>query len=158
MHIIAFIAIIVDCFLVGWLESVGSRVVYELDYKKPILYVVLIQSILGKLPWYLSVTLELFRTECATPFWALPATAGRAQAMGAGCGSSTRGHWDGPVTCNKSHGIHAREAAGRKVRCEHDASPCLGHAIVCSGCLLTILVDGKINIRPNIGLWSVPIV
>ncbi len=51
MHIIAFIAIIVDCFLVGWLESVGSRVLlYELDYKKPILYVVLIQSILGKLP------------------------------------------------------------------------------------------------------------
>ncbi len=37
-------------FLVGWLESVGSRVVYELYYKKPILYVVPIQSILGKLP------------------------------------------------------------------------------------------------------------
>jgi hypothetical protein len=34
MHMIAFIAIIVDCFIVGWLESVGSRVVYELDYKK----------------------------------------------------------------------------------------------------------------------------
>eukprot|EP00291_Cryptomonas_curvata_P013246 CAMPEP_0172178674 /NCGR_PEP_ID=MMETSP1050-20130122/16175_1 /TAXON_ID=233186 /ORGANISM="Cryptomonas curvata, Strain CCAP979/52" /LENGTH=137 /DNA_ID=CAMNT_0012851435 /DNA_START=17 /DNA_END=431 /DNA_ORIENTATION=+ len=32
------------------LESVGSRVVYELDYKKPILYVIPIQSILGKLP------------------------------------------------------------------------------------------------------------
>jgi hypothetical protein len=37
------------CFI-GWLESVGSRVVYELDYKKPILYVIPIQSILGKLP------------------------------------------------------------------------------------------------------------
>jgi hypothetical protein len=37
-------------FVVEWLESVGSRVVYELDYKKPILYVVPIQSILGKLP------------------------------------------------------------------------------------------------------------
>ena len=36
--------------MVGPLESVGSRVVNELDYKKPILYVVLIQSILGKLP------------------------------------------------------------------------------------------------------------
>jgi hypothetical protein len=24
----------------GWLESVGSRVLYELDYKKPILYVI----------------------------------------------------------------------------------------------------------------------
>ena len=50
MHIIAFIAIIVDCIVVGWMESVGSRVVYELDYKKPILYVVPIQNILGKLP------------------------------------------------------------------------------------------------------------
>jgi hypothetical protein len=32
MHIIAIIS---DCFLVGWLESVGSRVVYERDYKRP---------------------------------------------------------------------------------------------------------------------------
>ncbi len=35
---------------IGWLESVGSRVVYELDYKKPIFYVIPIQSIIGKLP------------------------------------------------------------------------------------------------------------
>jgi hypothetical protein len=33
MYTIAIILIISDCFLVGWLESVGSRVVYELDYK-----------------------------------------------------------------------------------------------------------------------------
>ena len=32
------------------MESVGSRVAYELDYTKPILYVVPIQNILGKLP------------------------------------------------------------------------------------------------------------
>ncbi len=108
------------CRMVGicWIS-----VVYELDYKKPILYVVPIQSILGNFLWYLLVTLQLFLTECATPFRSLQATAGMAQAMGAGCGSSTRGHWDGPVTCNKSHGIQAREAAGRKVPCEHDASP-----------------------------------
>ena len=37
-------------FCKGWLESIGSRVVYELDNKKPILYVIPIQSILGKLP------------------------------------------------------------------------------------------------------------
>ncbi len=37
------------CF-VGWLESVGSWVLYELDYKKPILYVIPIKSILAKLP------------------------------------------------------------------------------------------------------------
>ncbi len=35
---------------VGWLESVGSRVVYELDYKKPILYVVPIQNIRANFP------------------------------------------------------------------------------------------------------------
>ena len=37
-------------YFIGWLESVGARVVYELDYKKPILNVVPIESILGKLP------------------------------------------------------------------------------------------------------------
>ena len=45
--IIAITAIISDCFLVGWLESVGSQVVYEPDYKKPVLYAIPIQSILG---------------------------------------------------------------------------------------------------------------
>ena len=49
MPIIAIIAIIAYGCFVGWLESVGSRVLYELDYKKPILYVVPIQNILGKL-------------------------------------------------------------------------------------------------------------
>ncbi len=34
----------------GWLESIGSQVVYELYYKKPILYVIPIESVLGKLP------------------------------------------------------------------------------------------------------------
>jgi hypothetical protein len=103
--------------------------------------------------WYLSATLELFRTACATPFRALPATAGRAQVMDAGCGSSTRGHWDGPVTCNKSHGIAAREPAGRKVPCEHGASPCLGHATVCSVCPLTILIGslGSASARQTFG-------
>jgi hypothetical protein len=51
MHIIAIITIIADFFLMGWLKSVGSRVtvVYELNYKEPVLYVIPIQSILGKL-------------------------------------------------------------------------------------------------------------
>jgi hypothetical protein len=50
MHVIVIIAIIANCFLIGWLKSVGSRVVYELDYKKPVLYAIPIQCILGKLP------------------------------------------------------------------------------------------------------------
>ena len=140
LHIIAIIAIISDCFLVGWLESVGSRVVYELDYKKPVLYVIPIQSILGKLPVVPVGDTGTVPHRMRNTFSALPATAGRAQAMDAECDSSTRGHWDGPVTCKQSHGIAAREAAGRKVPCEHDASPCLDHASVCSGCPLTILV------------------
>ena len=49
MTIISIIAIIAECFLLGGLASVGSCVVYKLDYKKPILYVVPIQNILGKL-------------------------------------------------------------------------------------------------------------
>ncbi len=45
-------AIIAYCRVLGWLQSVGSQVVYELDCKEPqaVLYVVPIQSILGKLP------------------------------------------------------------------------------------------------------------
>jgi hypothetical protein len=100
-------------FVVGWSES---RMVYEVDYKKP--WPILSQYVIGKLsvvPVGDTVTMELFRTACATLFRAPPATAGRAQAMEAGCGSSTRGHWDGPIMmiCNKSHGI---AAAGRKVQ------------------------------------------
>ncbi len=49
MRITVIIAIVSYGFVVGWLESIESRVVYELDYKK-LLYVVPIESILGKLP------------------------------------------------------------------------------------------------------------
>ncbi len=52
--------------------------VYELDYKKPILYVFPIQSILGKL-------------------LVVPVLS-----MDARCGSSTRGLCDGRGTCNES--------------------------------------------------------
>jgi hypothetical protein len=46
----SIIAMIPYHFVIGWLESVGSREVYELDYKKPILYVIPVHSILDKLP------------------------------------------------------------------------------------------------------------
>ena len=38
------------CVDAAWLKSVGSRVLFELDPKKPVLYVVPVESILGKLP------------------------------------------------------------------------------------------------------------
>ena len=36
----------------GWLESIGSQIIYELDHpsRKPVLYVVPVEHILGKLP------------------------------------------------------------------------------------------------------------
>ena len=48
--IICIIQIIHFLLIAGWLESGGSRIVYELDYQKPVLHVIPIQSILGKLP------------------------------------------------------------------------------------------------------------
>ena len=37
-------------YIAVWLESVGSRIVYQLDHRKHVLNVIPIQSILGKLP------------------------------------------------------------------------------------------------------------
>ena len=49
-------------------------------------------------------TQEPFHTTCKTSFRAHPATAGREPATDAGCGLSTRGHWDGHVICNEWKG------------------------------------------------------
>ena len=49
--------------------------------------------------------------------------------------------WDGRGTCNESQGVEPREDAWRKVPCDLDASPCLGHAIVCSACAVPIPHD-----------------
>ncbi len=40
----------IDYVSTGWLNSIGSRVVYERDHRKPVLYVIPIEHILGKLP------------------------------------------------------------------------------------------------------------
>jgi hypothetical protein len=34
----------------GWLNSIGFQIIYELYHKKPVLYVIPIEHILGKLP------------------------------------------------------------------------------------------------------------
>ena len=62
------------------------------------------------------MTQEQFRTACAIISRERPATAGRDLGTDAGCGLSTRGHWDGPVICNEAgqavrasvvrHGFH----------------------------------------------------
>ena len=84
-------------------------------------------------------TQEPFSTTCATSFRAHPATAGREPATDAGCGMSTRGHWDGPVICNEWKGSWLCDCATwsvtwRKVPCEHDNSPCLEPAPVWYTC------------------------
>ena len=41
---------ITQSFPLDWMESVSSRMLFELDPKNPILYVLPIENILGKLP------------------------------------------------------------------------------------------------------------
>ena len=36
--------------LAGLLKSIGSQILYELDHRKPVLYVISVEHILGKLP------------------------------------------------------------------------------------------------------------
>jgi hypothetical protein len=46
---ICIMYIISIMFLAGWLKSNGSQILYELDHRKPIMYVIPIENILGKL-------------------------------------------------------------------------------------------------------------
>jgi hypothetical protein len=50
MHYIHYSNYFDYAFNAGWLKSVGSQIIYELDHKKPVLYVIPIEHILGKLP------------------------------------------------------------------------------------------------------------
>ena len=90
----------VQPFPLDWMESVSSRMLFELDPKTPILYVLPIENILGKLP-----VVELFLSDHESPVQGLTATVLREVGMVALCGMSTRGLWDGPVTSNvtRSH-------------------------------------------------------
>ena len=101
----------------------------------------------------LLVTLEPFLTTCETSFREHQATAGRVPATDAGCGLSTRGHWDGPVICNEwkrgwRHGATFC-ATWRKVPCEHDNPPCLEPAPVWYTCpvLLSLGSSGCSSVR-----------
>ena len=89
------------------MNAICSRILYELDHRNPILYVIPIQSILGKLPVVPVSDTGTIPHHLRNHFPGRPATAGRVPAMDVGCGLSTRGHWNGPVICNE---------AGRAVR------------------------------------------
>ena len=63
-------------------------------------------SSLLSIPWENFLLCQLgtqarFSTICAICFQSHLATAGRVLAMDAGCGSSIRGQWRGPVACNE---------------------------------------------------------
>ncbi len=106
-----------QCYFAGWLQSVGSRIVYELDYRNPVLHAIPVQSILGKLAQSCCSPRRRHRDNSVSPAQRLsgltraPATAGRVLAMAAGCGSLTRGLWGGPVICNARDRFLARAAA-----------------------------------------------
>ncbi len=93
---------------VDWIPVFDSQIVYEIDHRKLVLYVIPEEHILGKVPENVLlcqlVTQERFRTTCATCFQAHLATASRVLAMDAGSGLSTRGQWRGPATCNEWEG------------------------------------------------------
>ena len=53
MLIISIITIILVILIIpfpGWLAPVNSRILYDLDHREPILYVLPIENILGRLP------------------------------------------------------------------------------------------------------------
>ena len=62
--------------------------------------------------WFLSVTQEhwQFSTAYAITFQMRLATAGRVPGTDAGCGLSTRGHWDGPAICFESQWVSRHSA------------------------------------------------
>ena len=87
--------------LSGWLESVGSRVLCELDYKKPILYVIPIESILGKLPVVPVGDTGAIRHRLHNHFAGAPGDRREGSGTDAGFGLSFRGFWAGPAICNE---------------------------------------------------------
>ncbi len=50
MYYMYYVYYIYYFVLAGWLRSIGSQIVYELDHRKPMLYVTPAEHILGKLP------------------------------------------------------------------------------------------------------------
>ena len=83
--------------ITGWLKSVGSQILYELDHRKPVLYVIPIQNILGKLPVAPVGDTGTIPHHLRNVFPGAPGD----RRPGAGCGLSTRGLLVGPVICNE---------------------------------------------------------
>ncbi len=94
---------IILIFLAGWLKTIGSQIVYELDHRKPVLYVIPVEQILGKRPLVPVGDTGTIPHHLHNLFPGAPGDR-KVLAMDAGCGLSTRGQWRGPVTCNEWEG------------------------------------------------------
>jgi hypothetical protein len=113
----------------GWLDSIGSRIVCELDHKKPILYVMPVENVLGKLPVVTVGDSGTIPHRLLNHFSGAPGD--RRPGSGDGCRMwlSTRGHWDDPVTCNEA-GLAVRASVVQHVKnvpCDHAKAPCFRH-------------------------------
>jgi hypothetical protein len=86
----------------GWLKSAGSQIVYELVHKKPVLYVIPIEHILGKLPVVPVGDAGTILHHLRNVFQGAPGDC-RPDA-GDGCKMWFVKPWAGPVICNEWNG------------------------------------------------------
>ncbi len=81
-----------------------ARILYELDHRKPVICVIQIQNVLGKLPVVPIGNTGAIPYHLCTAFSGAPSdrlpTASPFRAMASGSGLSTSGHWDGPDVRN----------------------------------------------------------
>ncbi len=83
----------------GWLNLVGSWILFELNHRKPIIYVIKIQNIITILSVVQVGYTGTVPHRLRTAFRGAPTN--WVQATVVGCGLSTRGQWDCPVICNE---------------------------------------------------------
>ncbi len=118
------------------MELVGYHIVYELDYRKPVLYVIPIQSILGKLPVVPVGDTGTILYHLHNVFPGAPGD--RRPGSGDGCRMCFVNSWALGWSRDRIGGM-ARDAACNNVAFEHGATPCSGHAVLCPVCRVRIL-------------------
>ncbi len=92
---------IIDIICSGWLESIGSRILYELYFRKQVHYVIPTQIITEYPGETDSCTRRRHGDDCTPP--AQPLSGDHKPGAGDGCHMwfSTPWHWDGHVICNE---------------------------------------------------------
>ena len=85
--------IIVMFCISGWLNSVGSLIMCELDNRKSVLSALPTKNITGNFLSSQWVALSLFNTTCTTSFLAQPATTGKVPANFENCQMCSVNMW-----------------------------------------------------------------